>query len=39
MYWLQKVVEEVDEFGRTVEEGQSALDSFQEDDVEDGFEE
>ena len=32
------IMEEVDEFGHTVEEGQSALDSFKEDDVEDGFE-
>ena len=32
------IMEEVDEFGHTVEDGQSALDSFQEDDVEDGFE-
>ena len=32
------IMEEVDEFGHAVEEGQSALDKFEEDDVEDGFE-
>ena len=32
------IMEEVDEFGHAVEDGQSALDSFEEDDVEDGFE-
>ena len=32
------IMEEVDEFGHSVEDGQSALDSFEEDDVEDGFE-
>ena len=32
------IMEEVDEFGHTVEEGNSTLDSFKEDDVEDGFE-
>jgi DNA topoisomerase-6 subunit B len=32
------IMEEVDEYGRAVEEGQSALDNFEEDDVEDGFE-
>ena len=32
------IMEEVDEFGNAVEEGQSALDNFEEDDVEDGFE-
>ena len=31
-------MEEVDEFGHTVEEGQSALDKFNEDDVEEDFE-
>jgi hypothetical protein len=31
-------MEEVDEYGRAVEEGQSALDNFEEDEVEDGFE-
>ncbi|MBE6489540.1 MAG: DNA topoisomerase VI subunit B [Methanobrevibacter sp.] len=32
------IMEEVDEFGHAVEDGQSALDNFEEDDVEDGFE-
>ncbi len=32
------IMEEVDEFGHVVEDGQSALDNFQDDDVEDGFE-
>ena len=32
------IMEEVDEYGHAVEDGQSALDSFEEDDVEDGFE-
>ena len=32
------IMEEVDEYGHAVEEGQSALDNFEEDDVEDGFE-
>jgi DNA topoisomerase-6 subunit B len=32
------IMEEVDEFGHTVEEGQSALDKFNEDDVEEDFE-
>ncbi len=32
-------MEEVDEFGRTVEEGQSALDNFDQDDIEEDFEE
>ena len=31
-------MEEVDEYGHTVGEGESTLDSFKEDDVEDGFE-
>ena len=31
-------MEEVDEYGHAVGEGESNLDSFQEDDVEDGFE-
>ncbi|MBQ9160703.1 MAG: DNA topoisomerase VI subunit B [Methanobrevibacter sp.] len=32
------IMEEVDEFGNSVEEGNSSLDNFIEDDVEDGFE-
>ena len=32
------IMEEVDEYGHTVGEGESTLDSFKEDDVEDGFE-
>ena len=32
------IMEEVDEYGQTVEEGKSALNNFEEDDVEDGFE-
>ena len=32
------IMEEVDEFGNAVEEGNSSLDNFIEDDVEDGFE-
>lgn len=31
-------MEEVDEYGRAVEDGNSSLDNFIEDDVEDGFE-
>ena len=32
------IMEEVDEFGHTVKDGESSLDNFIEDDVEDGFE-
>jgi DNA topoisomerase-6 subunit B len=32
------IMEEVDEYGRTVEEGNSTLDNFIDDDVDDGFE-
>ena len=32
------IMEEVDEYGHAVGEGESTLDSFQEDDVENGFE-
>ena len=33
------IMEEVDEFGHIVEEGQSSLDTFQEEDEEEDFEE